>query len=140
MNTIQSYVIAMTVFYIYDHLDSASSSSSVHKIKKRDIFQNPFSHAENVYLNTDVSFRQKCTPSVKGIFGTTDSKRQSIFKLTYGFVTTKHRPFHSFCKDVRVLTFRRLTSYIYIYMEHPFLMFLDHTQRRSTVGRTPLDE
>ena len=31
-------------------------------------------------------------------------------------------------------------SYIYIYMEHPFLMCLDHTQRRSTVGRTPLDE
>ena len=30
--------------------------------------------------------------------------------------------------------------YIYIYMEHPFLIFLDHTQRRSTVGRTPLDE
>ena len=30
--------------------------------------------------------------------------------------------------------------YIYIYMEHPFLVFLDHTQRRSTVGRTPLDE
>ena len=25
-------------------------------------------------------------------------------------------------------------------MEHPFLMFLDDTQRRSTVGRTPLDE
>ena len=23
---------------------------------------------------------------------------------------------------------------------HPFLMFLDHTQRRTTVGRTPLDE
>ena len=22
----------------------------------------------------------------------------------------------------------------YIYMEHPFLMFLDHTRRRSTVG------
>ena len=27
----------------------------------------------------------------------------------------------------------------YIYWAH-FLMFLDHTQRRSTVGRTPLDE
>ena len=44
----------------------------------------------------------------------------------------------------RRLTLRRLMSYIYIYiyiyMEHPFLMFLDHTQRRSTVGRTPLDE
>ena len=42
------------------------------------------------------------------------------------------------------LTLRRPIShiyiYIYIYMEHPFLMFLDHTQRRSTVGRTPLDE
>jgi len=25
-------------------------------------------------------------------------------------------------------------------MKHPFLMFLDHTRRRSTVGRTPLDE
>jgi hypothetical protein len=30
--------------------------------------------------------------------------------------------------------------YIYIYMEWIFLMFLDHTQRRSTVVRTPLDE
>ena len=25
-------------------------------------------------------------------------------------------------------------------MEHPFLMFLDDAQRRSTVARTPLDE
>ena len=39
------------------------------------------------------------------------------------------------------LTLRLLMSYIYIYiyMEHLFLMFLDLT-RRSTVGRTPLDE
>jgi len=41
-------------------------------------------------------------------------------------------------KENRPLTLRRLMSYIYV--EHPFLMFLDHTQRRSTVGRTPLDE
>jgi hypothetical protein len=27
----------------------------------------------------------------------------------------------------------------YINMEHPFLMFLDHTQRRTTVCWTPLD-
>ena len=42
---------------------------------------------------------------------------------------------------VKSLTLRLLMSYIYIYiyMEHLFLMFLDHT-RRSTVGRTPLDE
>ena len=38
---------------------------------------------------------------------------------------------------VKLLTFRLLMSYIY--MEHPFLMFLDHT-RCSTVGRTPLDD
>jgi len=44
------------------------------------------------------------------------------------------------------LTLRLLMSYIYIYvyiyiyMERLFLMFLNHTQRRSTVGRTPLDE
>jgi len=36
------------------------------------------------------------------------------------------------------LTLRLLMSYIY--MKRLFLMFLDHTQRRSTVGRTPLDE
>ena len=36
------------------------------------------------------------------------------------------------------LTLRLLMSCIY--MEHLFLMFLDHTRRRTTVGRTPLDE
>ena len=45
---------------------------------------------------------------------------------------------------VKSLTLRLLMSYIYIfiyiYMERIFLMFLDHTQRRTTVGRTPLDE
>ena len=52
----------------------------------------------------------------------------------------------SFAVRAQVLTVRLLMSYIYIYiyiyiyMEHPFLMFLDHTQRRTTVGRTPLDE
>jgi len=39
---------------------------------------------------------------------------------------------------VKLLTLRLLMSYIY--MEHLFLTFLDHTQRRTTVGRTPLDE
>ena len=39
---------------------------------------------------------------------------------------------------VKLLTLRFLMSYAY--MEHLFLMFLDHTQRRSSVGRTPLDE
>ena len=39
---------------------------------------------------------------------------------------------------INILTLRLLMSYIY--MERLFLMFLDNTQRRSTVGRTPLDE
>ena len=41
------------------------------------------------------------------------------------------------------LSFKRLTLRLlmsYIYMERIFLMFLDHAQRRSTVGRTPLGE
>ena len=41
---------------------------------------------------------------------------------------------------IKSLTLRLLMSHIYIYMEHLFLMFLDHTQWRSTVGRTPPDE
>jgi len=51
-----------------------------------------------------------------------------------------HHFLHVSRKRVKLLTFRLLMSYMYIYMEHPFLMFLDHTQRHSTVGRTPLDE
>ena len=43
-------------------------------------------------------------------------------------------------QSVITLTLRLLMSYIYIYMEQLFLVFLDHPQRRSTVGRTPLDE
>ena len=49
-------------------------------------------------------------------------------------------------RGLKRLTLRLLMSYIYIYiyiyiyMERLFLMFLDHTQRRCTVGRTPLDE
>ena len=39
---------------------------------------------------------------------------------------------------VKSLTLRLLMSYIY--MEHPFLMLLCHTQWRTTVGRTPPDE
>ena len=49
---------------------------------------------------------------------------------------------HSILFSSRCLTLRILMSYIYIYiyMEHLFLMFLNHKQRRTTVGRTPLDE
>ena len=55
-----------------------------------------------------------------------------------------HHFLHVSSVRVKSLTLRLLMSYIYIYiyiyMERLFLMFLDHTQLRSTVGRTPLDE
>ena len=53
-------------------------------------------------------------------------------------LTLRRRTTYIYVALWRSLTLRRLMSYTY--MEHPFLMFLDHTQRRSTVGRTPLDE
>ena len=60
--------------------------------------------------------------------------------ICYLLALLAHHFLHVSRIRVKSLTFRLLMSYIYIYMEHPFLMFLDHTQRRSTVGRTPLDE
>ena len=64
--------------------------------------------------------------------------------ICYLLALLAHHFLHVSRIRVKSLIFRRLMSYIYIYiyiyMEHPFLMFLDHTQRRSTVGRTPLDE
>ena len=40
---------------------------------------------------------------------------------------------------VKLLTLRLLMSYIYIYMEHLFLMFLNHTQQSQQVsGLRPL--
>jgi len=62
--------------------------------------------------------------------------------ICYLLALLAHHFLHVSRIRVKSLTIRLLMSYIYIYiyMEHLFLMFLDHTQRRSTVGRTPLDE
>ena len=60
--------------------------------------------------------------------------------ICYLLALLAHNFLHVRSIRVKSLTLRLLMSYIYIYMERLFLMFLDHTQRRSTVGRTPLDE
>ena len=62
--------------------------------------------------------------------------------ICYFLALLAHHFLHVSMIRVKSLTLRLLMSYIYmyIYMEQLFLMFLDHTQRRSTVGRTPLDE
>jgi len=57
--------------------------------------------------------------------------------ICYLLALLAHHFLHVSRIRVKSLTLRLLMSYIY--MEHLFLMFLDHT-RRSTVGRTPLDE
>ena len=58
--------------------------------------------------------------------------------ICYLLALLAHHFLHVSRIRIKSLTIRLLMSYIYI--EHLFLMFLDHTQRRSTVGRTPLDE
>ena len=58
--------------------------------------------------------------------------------ICYLLALLAHHFLHISRIRVKSLTLRLLMSYIYI--EHLFLMFLDHAQRRSTVGRTPLDE
>jgi len=58
--------------------------------------------------------------------------------ICYLLALLAHHFLHVSRIRVKSLTIRLLMSYRY--MEHLFLMFLDHTQRRSTVGRTPLDE
>ena len=58
--------------------------------------------------------------------------------IRYLLALLAHHFLHVSRIRVKSLTLRLLMSYIY--MERLFLMFLDHTKRRSTVGRTPLDE
>jgi len=58
--------------------------------------------------------------------------------ICYLLALLAHHFLHVSRIRVKSLPLRLLMSYIY--MKHQFLMFLDHTQRRSTVGRTPLDE
>ena len=78
----------------------------------------------------------------------TDTWFRNVGKLHIDAGDIPKRTYTILCTCVYgfVLTLRLLMSYIYIYiyiyiyMKHLFLMFLDHTQRRSTVGRTPLDE
>jgi len=65
-------------------------------------------------------------------------KGRTFTEQIYKFAMWSKTLMHALLQIDMGLTLRRLMSYIY--MEHPFLMFLDHTQRRSTVGRTPLDE
>ena len=84
---------------------------------KIDIFHVPF------YLN---------------VFNNFNPLNAELNPICYLLALLAHHFLHVSRIRVKSLTLRLLMSYMY--MEHLFLMFLDHTQRRSTVGRTPLDE
>ena len=60
--------------------------------------------------------------------------------ICYLLALLAHHLLHVSRKRVKLLTLRLLMLYIYIYMERLFLMFLDHTQRRTTDGSSTLDE
>ena len=82
-------------------------------------------------MNIDKSSLQRYRRKAETLFtqeGRPEMKHMYLFIVEPG---CKHNFYE-------ILTLRRLMSYVY--MAHPFLMFLDHTQRRTTVGRTPLDE
>ena len=78
------------------------------------------------------------------MFAPFDNEKNILFQVRFNYkssiVSTKlYRLIMSYSPPTpqTKLTLRLLMPYIY--MEHPFLMFLDH-KRCSTVGRTPLDE
>ena len=85
------------------------------------------------------------SPSSNSLFNPLNPE---LSPICYLLALLAHHFLHVSRIRVKSLTLRLLMSYIYIYIyiyicmyiERLFLMFLDHTQRRSTVGRTPLDE
>ena len=79
-----------------------------------------------------------CVFLVQNTSGLCNPLNPELNPICYLLALLAHHFLHVSRIWVKSLTVRLLMSYIY--MEHPFLMFLDHTQRRSTVGRTPLDE
>ena len=74
-----------------------------------------------------------------------------IIHISYYSTVLTHQALRIHCSAKNFLTVRHILTlrllmsyiyiyiYIYIYMEHLFLMFLDHTQRRTTVGRPPAE-
>ena len=90
---------------------------------------------------TDSVISSKCW-SIMMIIVSINPLNPELNPICYLLALLAHHFLHVSRIRVKSLTLRLLMSYIYIYiyMERLFLMFLDHTQRRSTVGRTPLDE
>ena len=78
-----------------------------------------------------------CLNARYGIFNNFNPLNAELNPISYLLALLAHHFLHVSRIRVKSLTLRLLMSHIY--MER-LLMFLDHTQWRSTVGRTPLDE
>ena len=74
----------------------------------------------------------------QGYYSSFNPLNPELNPICYLLALLAHHFLHVSRIRVKPLTLRLLMSYIY--MERLFLMFLDHTQRRSTVGRNPLDD
>jgi len=85
-----------------------------------------------------IIFPGLCHYTINSCFFIINPLKPELNPICYLLALLAHHFLHVSRIRVKSLTLRSLT--LYIYMEHLFLMFLDHTQRRSTVGRTPLDE
>ena len=79
-------------------------------------------------------------PPIVLLHGLHNPLNPELNPICYFLALLTHHFLHVSRIGVKSLTIRQLMSYIYIYMERLFLMFLDNTQRRTTVGRTPPDE
>ena len=72
---------------------------------------------------------------VPGDFNNFKLLKAGLNPICYLLTLLAHHFLHVRRIRVKSLTLRLIMSYICIYMEHLFLMFLDHTQRRSTACR-----
>ena len=111
----------------------------------RDIFT--VLHAGGRYCAYSLHALEKWEGWRKSNASTFNPLNTELNPICYLLALLAHHFLHVSRIRVKSLTRKLLMSYIYIYiyiyiymyMEHLFLMFLDHT-RRTTVGRTPLDE
>jgi hypothetical protein len=93
---------------------------------------------ENLFLISRVDGQRVTAESVVVLQVVVNPLRPELNPICFLLALLAHDFLHVSRIRVKSKTLRLLMSYIN--MEHLFMMFLDHTQRRSTVGRTPLDE
>ena len=144
---VESYLMLQEVLQVSVNTQPISLSTYIFTICHEDDMFRPLFQAIFRSIDHFAPCNARCDMAiflVTIIFNTLKTELNPICYLLA--LLRAHNFLHVSRIRVKLLSFRLLMSYIYIYiyiyiyLEHPFLMFLDHTQRRTTVGRTPLDE